>query len=108
MKLKSSMFRGLFNLRRATSLTAAALTLAGTASAQHTLGLKLGQNGNGNQQPAAPAILPTDLAGAPGYAQINWNVLGRFGNNDTNTTSSGTNAYPLIDSAGDDSHVTVQ
>src|SRR5437879_4824991 len=81
---------------RTLSVIAAALCMAQIASAQHSLGLKLGQNGNGNQQGADPAaLLSTDLAGAPGYAQTNWNVLGRYGDNSTNTF--GTNAYPLLD-----------
>jgi hypothetical protein len=96
-------------LRTSLVTAAAALALIGIASAQHTLGLKLGMNGNGNQQAgSAGALLPTDLAGAPGYAQVNWNILGRYGNNDTNSTSSGTNIYALLDSNGDDTHITIQ
>ncbi len=94
---------------RRTSLltTVAALALVGTAPAQqHSIGLKLGQNGNGNQQGTDPAaLLATDLAGAPGYAQTNWNVLGRWGDNATN--SFGTNAYAVVDSAGNDTHITI-
>src|SRR5438270_102681 len=109
-KLLNSLFGGMQSVGRRTFVTTAAvLSIAGVASAQHTLGLKLGQNGNGNQQgTAAGALQPGDLAGAPGYGQTNWNVLGRFGNNDTNATSFGTNTYPLLDSNGDDAHVTIQ
>src|SRR3954466_15734163 len=83
------------------------LGLAGSALAQpHQIGLKFGQSNNGNLQTAAPAIQPNDLAGIPSYAQTNWIILGRFGNNSTNT--SGTNAYALYDSGGDDTHVTLQ
>src|SRR5947208_7562083 len=113
MNLNSNLdklFNGVPLIGRRTFITAAAaLALAGTASGQHTLGVRLGQSGSGNQQSAAVgALLPTDSAGAPGYAQVNWNVLGRFGNNDTNATSFPTNTYPLLDSNGDDTHVTFQ
>src|SRR5438105_9323519 len=109
-KLLNSLFGGMQSVGRRTFVTTAAvLSIAGVASAQHTLGLKLGQNGNGNQQgTAAGALQSGDLAGAPGYGQTNWNVLGKFGNNDTNATSFGTNSYPLLDSNGDDAHVTIQ
>src|SRR4051812_4049729 len=80
--------------------------LASSALGQHTIGLKFGQTGNGNLQTAAPAIQPNDLAGIPSYTQTNWITLGRFGNNSTNT--SGTNAYAIYDSGGDDTHVTLQ
>src|SRR5436190_3693034 len=84
----------------------AMVSMIGAASAQHSIGIKLGQNANGNQQSTAVgALQPGDLAGAPGYAQVNWNVLGRFGDNSTN--ASGTNAYPILDSAGDDTYITI-
>src|SRR5512140_379357 len=104
----NQLFGGSRNIRHASLLTAAAaLALTGTASAQqHLIGLKLGQHGNGNQQGADPAaLLSTDTAGAPGYTQSNWNVLGRWGDNGTN--ANGTNAYAVLDSAGDDTHVTI-
>src|SRR2546426_10635478 len=101
------LFGGMPSVGRTTfSTTAAVLSLAGVASAQHSIGLKLGMNGNGNQQGgAAGALLPTDSAGAPGYAQTNWNVLGRWGDNATNTF--GTNAYAVLDSNGDDTFVSI-
>src|SRR6059036_1693969 len=101
------LFDGMQSVRRRTFIAAAAaLSIAGIASGQHTIGLKLGMNGNGNQQSgAAGALLPTDSAGAPGYAQINWNILGRWGDNGTN--SFGTNAYPVLDSNGDDTFLTI-
>ena len=111
MKLERALrelFDGMQYVRRTSLLTAAAaLALAGTASAQqNSIGLKLGQNGNGNQQGGDPAaMLPTDQAGAPGYAQVNWNVLGRYGDNPTNTF--GTNAYAILDSGGNDTHITI-
>src|SRR6266850_254246 len=111
MNIKENLdffFNGMQCIGRRTFLTAAAaMAMAGVASGQpHTIGLKLGMNGNGNQQGAAVgALQPADLAGAPGYAQTNWNVLGRYGDNATN--AFGTNAYAIIDSGGDDTHVTI-
>src|SRR5215471_17484209 len=104
----NQLFDGMQSVRRTTFLTAAAaLALAGTASAQsHQIGLKMGMNGNGNlQNTNAGALLPTDAAGAPAYVQTNWNVLGRWGDNATNTF--GTNAYAILDSNGDDTHVSI-
>jgi hypothetical protein len=78
-----------------------------SVQAQNRIGIKFGQNGNGNVQSAAVgAVLPGQSAGAPGYAQVNWNIYGRFGNNSTNT--SGTNAYAIYDSGTNDTHVTIQ
>src|SRR5690242_11402458 len=82
-------------------VSAVLLWAANTASAQHLIGLKIGLTGNGNQQGAtAGALQPGDLAGAPGYQQTNWNVLGRYGDNATNAFF--TNNYPMLDSGGDD------
>jgi hypothetical protein len=104
----NQLFDGMQSVRRTSFLTAAAaLALAGSAAAQsHQVGLKMGMNGNGNQQAgAAGALLPTDSAGATAYVQTNWNVLGRWGDNATNTF--GTNAYAILDSNGDDTHVSI-
>src|SRR5262245_14016108 len=95
------LFDGMQSVRRTSFLTAAAaLALAGSASAQmHQIGLKMGMNGLGNlQNTNAGALLPTDSAGA--FPQVNWNILGRWGDNATN--SFGTNAYAILDSNGDD------
>jgi len=72
-------------------ITTAALVLSLTVVASAAqIGLKLGINGNGGfQNAAAGALLPTDLAGAPGLEQTNWNVLGRFGSNINPTNSFG-------------------
>jgi hypothetical protein len=89
-------------------VSAVLLWAANTASAQHLIGLKIGLTGNGHQQGtnlAAGALQPGDLAGAPGYQQMNWNVLGRFGDNGTNTFL--TNNYPMFDSGGDDTQVSI-
>src|ERR1041385_8746050 len=103
----NQLFGGAQFVGRRTFLAAAVMSIAGAASAQHTLGLKFGQNGNGNQQgTAVGAVQPGDLAGAPGYAQTNWNVLGRWGDNGTN--SFGTNNYALLDSGGDNTQVTIE
>lgn len=88
---------------------AALLFAAHLASGQHLIGLKMGLGGNRDQQltnTAAGPLQPTDLAGAPGYQQTNWNVLGRFGDNGTN--AFGTNNYAILDSGGDDTHVSIE
>src|ERR1044071_314689 len=85
-----------------------ALCIPTPATAQHLIGLKIGLSGNGHQQAtntAAGPLLPTDMAGAPGYQQVNWNVLGRFGDNATNAFL--TNNYPILDGAGDDTHISI-
>lgn len=72
----------------------AALAIAGVASAA-SIGLKIGINGNGGlQSAAAGALLPADVAGAPDYAQANWNTLGRWGD------SSGNTPFTVVDSTG--------
>src|SRR5438270_205421 len=46
----NTLFGGVQFVGRRTFLTAAVLSIAGVASGQNTLGLKLGLGGNGNQQ----------------------------------------------------------
>src|SRR6185436_18067537 len=96
------------HLLAAWMVAAIALCVPGLVSAQHLIGLKIGLSGNGHQQVtnlAAGALQPADVAGAPGYQQANWNVLGRFGDNATNTFL--TNNYPILDSAGDDTYISI-
>src|SRR5258706_486565 len=74
-------------------MAAAVLALASAAPAAQ-VGLKIGINANGGVQSGATgALQPGDLAGAPSYAQTNWNVLGRWGSGvnpvDTNGVASG-------------------
>jgi hypothetical protein len=87
------LFHGMQYVRRASLLTAAALAVTGTASAQVVpqIGMKLGLNGNGGLQSItnAGALLPTDMAGAPGYAQTNWNNGGYYGASAAAVDSSG-------------------
>src|SRR5437764_5170332 len=69
-------------VRKTFSLTAVALFLAAAVSAQTLpqIGLKFGINGlTGLQNTNVGALQPGDLAGAPGYVQTNWNVLGYRG-----------------------------
>src|SRR5262245_36026975 len=78
------------------------LTLVSSAPAAQ-IGLKIGMNGNGGFQGTnAGALQPGDLAGAPGYQQTNWNVLGRFGSNINPTNSFGvaTTVFMNWDSTG--------
>lgn len=42
------------------------------------VGLKIGLNNGQDFQYTSGSLLPTDLAGAPGYAQSNWNNLGKY------------------------------
>lgn len=72
---------------------ATALSLAGTASAA-PVGLKVGLNGNGGLQTttSSGALTNLDLAGAPGYAQTNWNNLGRYGSGVNPIDENGTNS----------------
>lgn len=58
---------------------AVAAALAGVASAG-PIGINYVDNGDpGVQNGAADALLPTESAGAPGYAQVGWNNMGRWG-----------------------------
>ncbi|HEX5221189.1 MAG TPA: LamG-like jellyroll fold domain-containing protein [Verrucomicrobiae bacterium] len=70
---------------------AVVLTLSSLMNARAAqIGLKIGINGNGGfQSAAAGALLPEEAAGAPGYAQMNWNVLGRWGSGINPTNSAG-------------------
>jgi hypothetical protein len=77
---------------RKTIITAAVvLSLSSFVNARAAqIGLKIGINGNGGfQSAAAGALLPTEMAGAPGYTQTNWNVLGRWGSGINPTNSDG-------------------
>lgn len=86
-------------LRRATFV--ATLGAAACASAA-SLGFKLGINSSGGPQSAATgALQPTDVAGAPAYAQANWNVLGRWGD------SSGNTPFTVLDSDGNATGVVI-
>jgi len=63
------------------SLLSAAVTaaLAGNALAG-PIGINYVDNGDpGVQNAAADALAPTESAGAPGYAQVGWNNMGRWG-----------------------------
>lgn len=112
------------NTYRALLSLAIATALATSALAQpHQVGFKMGVDGLGNLQNTSTngALLPTDIAGPTSptyYAQSNWNVLGRYGNNSTNiyaitnadqsiTIVATTNAFSIFDSAGDDTHLTI-
>lgn len=101
------LFDGMQSMRRTSFLTAAAaMAIAGVASAQsHQIGLKMGINaGSGVQNTSTNGVLlPTDSAGA--FPQVNWNVFGQLGDNATN--SFGTNSFPVYDSNGDDTHVSI-
>jgi hypothetical protein len=84
-----------------------ALSIAGTAFAQTVpqIGLKFGINGlAGLQNTNVGALQPGDLAGAPGYAQTNWNVLGLRGDNVLGISSP---AFNVLDSSGANSGITV-
>ncbi len=74
--------------------TAAALALAGAASAQTPpqIGLNFVRpypDAGGVQNSMPNSLAPTDLAGAPPYTQTNWNNLGRYGSGINPMDSSG-------------------
>lgn len=79
--------RGLRNLTSA--LAVAALSLAGVAGAA-PIGANWVNNGGGNvQDGSGDSLLATDIAGAPGFEQGNWNNLGRWGSGINLKDSSG-------------------
>lgn len=87
-------------------IAAVPLSLAAAVSAQTIpqIGLKFGINGlNGLQSTNVGALLPTDLAGAPGYAQTNWNVLGFRGDN----VGISNAAFNVLDSSGANSSIAI-
>src|SRR4026207_2387907 len=84
-----------------------ALCLASSAWAQTVpqIGLKFGINGlAGLQSTNLGALQPSDLAGAPGYGQTNWNVLGFRGDNVLGTTNP---VFNVLDSSGANSGITI-
>ena len=100
-----------FQSRTAALLIAACAALFWNHVASATsIGLKLGQTSGSDRQNVGGTntvcVQPDQSAGAPGYAQINWNILGQKGNNGTN--SFGTNAYALFDSGGNNTRVSIQ
>ena len=93
MKLPFRNFRLLLGL-----VIAAGLAHGATAA---SIAFKFGINGNGGlQNTNVGALQPTDTAGAPGFEQSNWNVLGRWGD-------SSNNAFPITDSSGAAANITV-
>jgi len=59
---------------------AVAAALSGAAWAAGPIGINYVDNADqGVQNGAADALLPTESAGAPGYAQVGWNNMGRWG-----------------------------
>jgi hypothetical protein len=73
---------------------AAAVSLAGSASAQNNIGVNYVNTGNsGVQDGEVDSLGTTEVAGAPAYTQDNWNNLGRWGdltplNDDSGAASS--------------------
>src|ERR1051326_4537649 len=94
------------SLFRISLITILALSLAGAAFGQTIpqIGLKFGINGlYGLQSTNVGALQPGDLAGAPGYAQTNWNVLGYRGDNIGISNA----AFNVLDSSGANSGVAI-
>lgn len=61
-------------------IAAASLAAGQFASAAPAISVNFVDNGNaGVQNGNADALLPGEVAGAPGYAQSNWNNMGRWG-----------------------------
>lgn len=86
-----------------------ALSLVFTA-ASHAV--SIGINFNSHRSTTAN-LLPAELAGAPGFAQVNWNNTGQGGNAQTNASGSTANiispiAGTLVDSTGAATAATVR
>lgn len=79
-------------------LAATALSLAAPAWASSVgLGVNWVNDDNGGVQNGdADSLVATDIAGAPGYAQANWNNLGRWGDNVTLVDSAGAGSGVLV------------
>lgn len=90
MKAKFRLSHLSDSLLQRTFITGAVLLFAGAALGA-SIGLKFGVNGNGG--PQTSFLLPSDLAGAPGYEQTNWVTLGRYGDNSTGQ-------FNVVDSGG--------
>lgn len=98
--LKSYIHLGVLATFRTLPAICIGLWFTGSASGA-SIGLKLGMNGNGGlQNTNVGALQPGDTAGAPGYQQSNWNVLGRYGD-------SSNNAFPITDSSGAAANIVV-
>ncbi|MBC8095661.1 MAG: hypothetical protein H7Y43_07600, partial [Akkermansiaceae bacterium] len=71
------------NTKKFNSMAAALLAAALFAPIQGAFGQTIGVNivngGSGVNEAAPDALLPEELAGAPGYIHTNWNNLGRWG-----------------------------
>lgn len=67
-----------------------AVSLAGHAAAQNSIGINFVNSGNGGVQNGnIDSLLPEELAGVIGYAQTNWNNFGRWGQTVAANDSSG-------------------
>jgi hypothetical protein len=74
----------------------AAIALAGNVSAA-SLGMNWVNDGNGNVQNGnSDSMAASDVAGAPGFSQANWNNLGRWGDNVNLVDSTGTASGVLV------------
>jgi hypothetical protein len=97
------LFGGAPMMRRRTFVAAgAALSIASAASGS-TVGLNFVRpypDAGGVQNAMPNSLAPTDVAGAPGYTQANWNNLGRYGDNVSGQ-------FAVVDSAGNNSGLTV-
>src|SRR5262249_50931182 len=87
--LLSPWFQGAPSVHRRTFMAAgAALSIAAGASGA-SIGVSFVGTGDHVNNTNATSLATTDTAGAPGYAQSNWNNLGRFGDTVTLNDSSG-------------------
>ena len=85
-------------LRHKTVIAALAASCLTSLASAGIIGLKLGVNADGGLQ--AGYLLPTDYAGAPGFEQMNWMSLGRWGDN-----AGG--QFSVVDSTGADTGVII-
>ena len=79
---------------------AALLAACTSGSFAQSVGVNFVSDGDHINDSDADSLATTDSAGAPGYAQVNWNNLGRYGNGDPGVTlydSTGTATSLNID-----------
>ena len=82
--------RRLTSVRYAAVAAAAASIWSALPASAASIGINYVNSGDdGVRNAAVDSLLPTDVAGAPGYEQSNWNNFGRWGNPTAVSDSAG-------------------